>query len=127
MSNRYAELENPNREVREWFNWNGTKLGLVYKTNELAAKKRGYIWDISKELFLELSQQNCFYCGKEPSNQHASSQKYNGLDRVNNKIGYIPNNVVTCCYTCNSMKGKLSTTEFYNHIKSIIKHSNALA
>lgn len=32
---------------------------------------------------------------------------YNGIDRMDNAIGYTPNNVVTCCINSNIAKGNM--------------------
>ena len=92
--------------------------------------------DLSFEQFLELSQQNCFYCGCYPANGHngytRSHKKkysearirdgyfqYNGLDRVDNTRGHDKDNVVPCCEPCN--KAKLTRTQqaFFVWIKLI--------
>lgn len=43
----------------------------------------------------------------------------NGLDRVDNSIGYIESNVVPCCYICNKMKGELPVEDFLRHLNNI--------
>ena len=48
--------------------------------------------------------------------------RYNGIDRVDSSKGYLPNNVVACCTTCNRMKLDHSRNEFITHLKSIIAH-----
>lgn len=47
----------------------------------------------------------------------------NGIDRVNNDLGYINNNVVSCCKTCNLAKSSLTLIEFKNWINNLIKHT----
>jgi deferrochelatase/peroxidase EfeB len=48
----------------------------------------------------------------------------NGLDRVDNNRGYVFSNVVSCCFKCNQMKGKLSVQEFLNHIIKVVDHGS---
>ncbi|MEI8273908.1 MAG: hypothetical protein WCG08_14935 [Paludibacter sp.] len=55
---------------------------------------------IEFELIIEKA---CHYCGKEGPN---------GIDRVNNQIGYIKENCVPCCKHCNYAKGDLSISDF---------------
>jgi hypothetical protein len=98
-----------------------------YYTYIAGAKKRGYAFELSFEDFLNLSKQQCHYCGTEPKNKfHATKSygycTYNGVDRVNNKKGYIKGNVVPCCFTCNYAKKTLSATKFKNWIKRAYKH-----
>lgn len=37
-----------------------------------------------------------------------------GIDRIDNSIGYISNNIVSCCKVCNVMKNKYSVDNFLN-------------
>lgn len=84
------------------------------------------------EDFMELSQQNCYYCNEPPSNyQNAAGKKssiqmkqdgyfcYNGLDRVNNNLSHSKENCVPCCKYCNYAKRERSTEEFYEWVKRI--------
>lgn len=86
--------------------------------------------DLKFEQFLELSQQNCYYCGKEPSNKRKSGVKrnssyyiknseftYNGLDRINNNLPHNYDNLVACCKYCNYAKRERTVDEFYNWIE----------
>lgn len=78
-----------------------------------AATKRGYIFKLNKAIVRELTSNNCHYCGIEPflemkSDNNVDSYKYNGIDRVDNTKGYIKDNVVTCCITCNKAKSTLT-------------------
>jgi 5-methylcytosine-specific restriction endonuclease McrA len=88
--------------------------------------------DLSMEEFHYLSQMNCFYCDKEPSNRQVNKSKksselarqeseylYNGIDRIDSSKGHTRDNVVPCCKYCNWAKGKISLNEFYEWIKRI--------
>lgn len=117
------------------FDWCGLGLGKAYGSyKHNCARKRGREWGISKELFMELSQMDCEYCGAAPANQLSGRMQnkagkdywvketgwYNGLDRVDNSMGYTPDNVVTCCAICNRMKRDLPVDEFYAHLRKIL-------
>src|SRR5437899_3236677 len=39
----------------------------LYRNYEFGAKRRGRKFNIPRELFRELTKQNCFYCGTPPS------------------------------------------------------------
>ena len=104
------------------------RLFLNYKNG---AKNRNIAFELTKELFLELTKMNCRYCDLSPSsiiwnagdkNGH-SEYIYNGLDRTNNKLGYILENVVPCCKYCNFMKSNLTEQEFLAHIERIYNFS----
>jgi hypothetical protein len=82
------------------FKFGESCLNSLYGRYKDSAKKRGLIFDLSKDIFKQLTKQDCFYCGKEPS--QIVSQKgfygkyvYNGIDRVDNSLGYILDNVVS--------------------------------
>ena len=96
-----------------------------YKRN---AKERGLIFELSNEKVRELTKQKCAYCGTEPktttnTKRSTGNYTYNGIDRVDTKIGYVESNVVTCCEVCNRMKWILTEEEFYNQIKKIYQFS----
>jgi hypothetical protein len=90
----------------------------LYRNYKNSAKLRGYSFSLSEYDFLQFTKRNCHYCGREPSNKHYTSWKitgyylFNGVDRINNNIGYVKNNCVPCCKNCNMMKRDLTTEEF---------------
>ncbi len=84
-----------------------------------SAKKRNHAWELTGEQFDELTSADCFYCGSPPSlvrkpqaTYEGGEIIYNGIDRVDNALGYIPENVVTCCKICNLAKRDMSFEEF---------------
>ncbi len=76
----------------------------VYK-----CRVKNMYWGLSEEEFLALSQSNCHYCGKPPLQKvwrkRPTAFIYNGIDRMDNALGYSPENCVTCCGDCNKLKG----------------------
>lgn len=82
----------------------------IYKNYKNSSKKRGYEFELSEEYFFSLIFSNCAYCGSDLSmiNNEQSfrgrSIKYNGIDRIDNSIGYTKENTVTCCKMCNCSK-----------------------
>ncbi len=90
-----------------------------------AAVKRGLGWGLSEEMFDALIADTCRYCGDVPTREYhkrKTSLIYNGIDRVDNAKGYTPENVVTCCATCNWMKRNMSVEEFKKRITKIHSH-----
>lgn len=81
-----------------------------YKAYIFSAKRRNHDFTLTFEEFKVLFESSCKYCGKENAN---------GVDRVNNQIGYLLNNCVSCCDMCNKMKWKHSEKDFLKHIKKI--------
>ena len=73
-------------------------------------RRRNIYWELSIEEFHNLTSQRCHYCGRPPSNQ-CRTYTYNGLDRLDNRKGYVLSNVVACCRECNSIKSNILTAE----------------
>lgn len=94
-----------------------------YKNN---ARIRNKNWNLSDQEFKNLIHSNCYYCGCEPIERFNSDYKryifVNGIDRLNSSIGYVSDNVVSCCPQCNSMKLDYSIDEFKNKVLSIYNH-----
>ena len=63
------------------------------------ANRKGLDFLITQDDFDEMMKNMCYICGKKPQDNHC-----NGVDRVNNDLGYISGNVKTCCGECNYMK-----------------------
>ena len=85
----------------------------LYGKYKSKAIKRGYSFTLSKEFCFKMFQENCYFCGKLPLQSY--KQKgctgeflYNGLDRVDNSLGYLESNIVTCCWKCNAIKHSVS-------------------
>lgn len=104
----------------------------LYSKYTGGARRRDLEFSLSKEAFLKLTKESCFYCNQLPASSivnHGPNMKdrnvehskyvFNGVDRVDNTIGYIENNVVPCCKICNLMKGTASMEEFINHCKKV--------
>jgi hypothetical protein len=66
------------------------------------SKTSGHCWRISKKLYLKLLQNPCFYCGVSLSSETGS-----GLDRIDNKKGYLSDNVLPCCWWCNRVRSNV--------------------
>ena len=82
-----------------------------------SAKKRGHHWSLSDNEMDSLFGGKCAYCGAIPSNlmvkrRGNGSFTYSGIDRIDNKVGYIAGNVVSCCRDCNRAKNNHSVDEF---------------
>jgi hypothetical protein len=101
-------------------------INLLFGSYEAGAKKRNMTFALSREDFVDLLKQNCFYCDEQPKNNYTKKYKhkqfifkYTGIDRVDNTKGYTIDNVLPCCKDCNYSKNKRSKEEFLLHIKKI--------
>jgi len=103
-------------------------LYLLYKRS---AKERNYEFNLTKDQFKKLTKGTCFYCGEEPSQEHGKHLKtngiyvYNGIDRINNSIGYTLDNCVTCCWDCNKLKKAYDFSWFINQVNKIHSYLNS--
>lgn len=106
-----------------------------YKKN---ARLRNLSWNLNDKQLKELFKGNCYYCNIEPiqisraerySTPEADAHSqfiYNGIDRLNNNIGYEYINCVPSCKMCNWMKLNFLLEDFLNKIKQIAKHKLGL-
>ena len=86
-------------------------INIMLSTYKSGAAVRNLCFDLSIEYFTEIILQKCYYCSKAHSRRIKYSNvngKYfgfvNGIDRVDNSLGYIVGNVVACCTKCNEIK-----------------------
>lgn len=69
--------------------------------------------ELSRDQYFKLLSAPCYYCG---------SIENIGVDRVNNAETYKEENCVSCCWSCNDMKGTLDGYKFLNMIQKIANH-----
>lgn len=97
---------------------------LEYKSS---AKAKGRTFALTERHVLDLITQDCFYCGAPPKRTvRAATGDFsrltsfcNGIDRLDNNLGYEPGNCVPCCITCNRMKLDLPLEKFFGRIARI--------
>jgi hypothetical protein len=99
----------------------------LYGSYRRSAQSRGIEFNITKEQFKIITQENCYYCGIEPLQKYDGKGErynngywiYNGIDRKDDRKGYEINNCVPSCKICNYAKQGLTDIEFLNHVKKI--------
>jgi len=96
----------------------------LYKQYRYNAGVRRLVFDITPREFEEITQENCLYCGGDPG-MFASGFVGNGIDRLDNTLGYIISNVVSCCSICNKMKSKLTQDAFVDHCNKVARHNHS--
>jgi hypothetical protein len=108
------------------------------------AKRKGLVFELSNEECLSLFKGNCYYCGVDPLNtanvyrkKDGSSNRtdimnpatagftYNGIDRINNDMGYISDNCNSCCKTCNYTKINILLDEWLCWMSRIAEYKNS--
>jgi 5-methylcytosine-specific restriction endonuclease McrA len=94
----------------------------AYRSN---AKRRQNSFSLTLEVFRKLTSSSCAYCGSLPSQINRLSKSangyytYNGVDRVDNSIGYEEANVVAACGCCNRAKGTMPRQKFVEWAKKV--------
>lgn len=101
-------------------------LNNLYSDYKKKSEYRNIDFNLNIKDFEILVLDKCSYCGIKSSNikQHSKKRKiainstllYNGIDRVNNELGYINGNVVTACRICNQAKHQMTKTSFLDWI-----------
>jgi hypothetical protein len=99
------------------------------------AKIRNFAWEITYEQFVKVATGNCFFCNAPPKVWDCVSNapsvrkdcpninpadyliKFNGIDRLNSKLGYVMDNIVSCCVHCNRAKSDMTYNEFVDHVQ----------
>lgn len=76
-----------------------------YKTSISTAKRRKLEWDISEEEYSIITSRRCHYCDGDLGRSGCR------LDRKDNSVGYLKENVIPCCYSCNMIRNDLLTVE----------------
>jgi len=87
----------------------------LYSSYMSGAKERRLEFCLTKDAVRVLTSLCCFYCGAEPQGVYRASggnYLYNGIDRLDNTVGYTVDNCVPCCTTCNFAKGHMSLDAF---------------
>jgi len=98
------------------------------------AREMGREWKLTEEDVRFLLLADCHYCGGGPSTSMLYGRTdekevfmYNGIDRVDNSMGYTTDNVVTCCKACNLAKRGMSVGEFLAWVSRVYSHSVIVA
>lgn len=105
----------------------GAAKNSLYHKYQVDAAKRGREFLLTKEQFLKIVTDNCYYCGEAPSNlesrgKHSKFMR-NGIDRKDNNLGYTADNSVACCMLCNYIKRDMSIEQFSIHVRKLASRS----
>jgi hypothetical protein len=84
-----------------------------YKIYQRSARLKKLQFTFSEEEFKELVAKPCYYCNS------IDEKGFVGIDRMNQSVGYIQSNSVSCCAMCNWMKGSLDSATFIKRVRHI--------
>lgn len=120
-----------NRANGKWLPSGEASFRELKRRMQKTAHKRRLEWGLSEKDTKTIMKQNCVYCNIPPSQsvltptlkRHREKRNgdfiYNGIDRIDNTMGYTNNNVAPCCYICNRMKSSMTVKDFLSHIDTI--------
>jgi hypothetical protein len=125
--------EKENDRVKEWIGKNGEKYRKYnkeyaakwrynnperrcYTNYKHGAKRRGLEFRLTFDEFMSYWKLPCNYCGDEIQTI--------GLDRVDNGMGYITGNVISCCSLCNFLKLDRSVIDFISHCRRVVEYTS---
>lgn len=84
--------------VRNYKEEKCNNIAQYYKEYVISSSKRGYQMNLDFDSFSKLVLAECNYCGNKTEGE------VNGIDRVDNSVGYSTENCVTACWKCNRIK-----------------------
>jgi len=85
-----------------------------YTQYKKRAHKKNLEFGLSQEMFNAIICNPCYICGKKSTSDHM-----NGIDRIDNNIGYTLDNGIACCGGCNYMKRNYSLEDVFDKYQNI--------
>ena len=104
-------------------------LKTIYNRYQNGAWIRELSFDLDLHSFIELVLSKCVYCDAGLENTFKDSRgilKYNGIDRIDNNIGYRTGNTVSCCKTCNTAKMTKTPEEFFSWAQRVVTNGKRI-
>lgn len=112
-----------------------------YSMTRFGALKRNYVFELSLLEFYNLIKLSCYYCGSNKDIKHIyDGNKYklaktntsklfcllraNGIDRLDNTLGYTVKNCVPCCGECNEAKMNRTVQAYLDHCRKVVLHNS---
>lgn len=103
--------------------------GRAFCSYKQQARNRGLTFQIPRDEFSRIVSMRCVYCNAKPSNYSAVKDGrtfINGIDRIDNSVGYVEGNIVPCCSQCNWAKKDMSAFEYVQHCRSVVYYQRRL-
>lgn len=106
-------------------------INYVMSRYKIGARRRGLSFELSREQFIGLIFEDCAYCGQPPSKVRGKEENNgkitcNGIDRVDNLIGYVDGNVVPACTECNLSKHIRGKDNFLSHAARVMSRKEVI-
>jgi len=99
-------------------------LGRFYRKYRTGAERRGIPFELTQDEFNDIVLRNCIYCGAGPQPHFISEQSVtaSGVDRIDNSMGYFPENCVSACKACNMMKRCSDGDDYISQCVMVARH-----
>lgn len=109
----------------------------VFNSYRTKCIKKKIVFEITFEDFIKITSLDCYYCGLPPEQEYSGifktglragqkkvngNYKYNGIDRIIPKVGYVFGNIRPCCQYCNISKSTRTEEQFYDWVQRIHNH-----
>lgn len=97
----------------------------LYAVYRARGKQLNVLFKLTVDEFRALTSGSCYYCNAAPSQRKRATASsfgtylYNGIDRLDNDLGYVQGNVVSCCGPCNKAKREMHVSEFLDLVRRI--------
>ena len=98
----------------------------IFRDYMYSAKYSERIFTLTEEQFINIITKNCTYCGQPPKSKRLRYKiendfLFNGIDRVDNSVGYTIENCVPCCKMCNLAKSNTPIDEWKAWLQRVFK------
>jgi len=85
-----------------------------YNSYKTRAEKKSLLFELAKDEYNTIVNSQCYLCGRK------SCEKYkNGIDRIDNNLGYTMSNVKPCCWSCNFIKKDMELDDLFKKMSDI--------
>jgi hypothetical protein len=90
------------------------------------AVERNLCFELTLAQFVEICEQGCHYCLSQPKRWPKQLWTHHGIDRKDNRVGYVLSNCLPCCSFCNRAKGAAPYDEFLAYLARVVKNRQDL-
>lgn len=89
------------------------------------ATKKGLEFELTFDQYFKFAKTPCVYCDGFTNNKTKRGHyRHNGVDRIDNTLGYVILNCAACCAICNKAKSNLTLAEFQEWLQRVAKYQH---
>ena len=104
-----------------WRQTQSGRLAVLAKDARNSSKKRGHVCEITRQHVIDLwdrQQGLCAYTGW-PMDFATKSARLVSIERIDNTIGYRPDNILLVCWCVNKARSGMSQADFFDMCRDI--------